>query len=309
MRAAINAALQALASNNSGIAAPTTTYAYMFWVDTSTATPTLKQRDAGNTAWVSLFQLSSSQWLFVNDILINGVTIGLGGGNDPANIVFGADALKNNIGGTANFAFGKNALINNTTGSVNIAMSLNALAGITIGSSNIGIGTDAGRWIGSGIDNTDSIGGLFIGQDSRPKTFSSIQETVIGSGVIGGGNYTTTIGVPQVIKTILRGEVITPAHSTGFYNQTTATLSVTGSITTIKCNRAGTITLTLPDAATYPGRILEIKTITAQLVVSASANVIPSIGGAATTAILPATAGKYAKLQSDGINWQIMIAN
>jgi len=32
-------------------------------------------------------------------------------------------------------------------------------------------------------------------------------------------------------------------------------------------------------------------------------------GGSAAAAILAATAGKYAELQSDGSNWQIMSAN
>lgn len=74
-------------------------------------------------------------------------------------------------------------------------------------------------------------------------------------------------------------------------------------------NGGATITLTLPSAVTYPGRLLTLKTIAAQTVVSASANVVPQAGGAAGTAILAATAGKWAQLQSDGTNWQIMMSN
>jgi hypothetical protein len=68
-------------------------------------------------------------------------------------------------------------------------------------------------------------------------------------------------------------------------------------------------TLTLPAAAGANGRMLIIKNVGAFSVVSASANVIPQIGGVAVTAILPATAGKWAMIQSNGSNWEIMMSN
>lgn len=74
-------------------------------------------------------------------------------------------------------------------------------------------------------------------------------------------------------------------------------------------NGAGSLTITLPTASSFSGRILRIKTIAAQTVVSASSNVVPLVGGAAGTAILAATAGKWADLQSDGTNWIIMASN
>lgn len=51
-RADANNALQALASNQSGSSAPTTTYPYQFWADT--AAGLLKMRNAANTAWVAV---------------------------------------------------------------------------------------------------------------------------------------------------------------------------------------------------------------------------------------------------------------
>jgi len=77
----------------------------------------------------------------------------------------------------------------------------------------------------------------------------------------------------------------------------------------IIANRAGIVTLTLPPAATAIGRQIQVRTITANTVVSNSANVIPLAGGAAGTAILAGVAGRYASLRSDGANWQIMAAN
>jgi hypothetical protein len=71
-------------------------------------------------------------------------------------------------------------------------------------------------------------------------------------------------------------------------------------------NGSGSITLTLLAAATYPGKVLYVKTIAAQTVVSASSNVKPIDSDTAGTAILAATAGKWAMLQSDGTNWVVM---
>jgi len=72
---------------------------------------------------------------------------------------------------------------------------------------------------------------------------------------------------------------------------------------------AGSTTATLPAAASFSGRILHIKTIQAQTVVSASSNVVPLAGGAAGAAILAGTAGKWATLVSDGTNWIILEGN
>jgi hypothetical protein len=58
VRLDIQSAVQALASNNMGTTAPTTTYAGMWWLDQSTGTNgTLKIRDAANAAWISKLDL------------------------------------------------------------------------------------------------------------------------------------------------------------------------------------------------------------------------------------------------------------
>ena len=72
-------------------------------------------------------------------------------------------------------------------------------------------------------------------------------------------------------------------------------------------NKSGsTLTLTLPDAASHPGRIVRVKTLQAQTVISASSNVTPIASATAGSAILPATAGAWAWLVSDGANWVMM---
>jgi hypothetical protein len=89
----------------------------------------------------------------------------------------------------------------------------------------------------------------------------------------------------------------------------TANYAMTASDGSVIFNCAATCTLTLPAAASFAGRVVRVKTLAAQLVNSASSNVKPIGTNTAGTAILAATAGKWAELQSDGSNWVIMEAN
>lgn len=75
------------------------------------------------------------------------------------------------------------------------------------------------------------------------------------------------------------------------------------------CNGSASITVTLPAASSWVGRRVRIKTRAAFTVISASSNVKPLDTDTAGTAILAATAGKWAELVSDGSNWIIMAAN
>jgi hypothetical protein len=59
----LNNALKAIAENNMGTTAPTTTYASMWWMDTSTSPATLKIRNNTNSAWVSCGNLNEMSYL------------------------------------------------------------------------------------------------------------------------------------------------------------------------------------------------------------------------------------------------------
>jgi hypothetical protein len=110
----------------------------------------------------------------------------------------------------------------------------------------------------------------------------------------------TTVATTAFVQTVAGNTIRTAVAATP------SQLTTDG---TIILNPPSACTLTLLAAATYPGRILRLKLIAAFAVTSVSANVVPLVGGAAVTAIMPATAGKYAVLQSDGTNWQIVEAN
>jgi hypothetical protein len=75
VRADINTALLAIASNNSGASAPATTYANQWWYDT--ATDTLKFRSEANDAFivVAKFDQANSKFLVVKESALNGSAI------------------------------------------------------------------------------------------------------------------------------------------------------------------------------------------------------------------------------------------
>ena len=72
LRTDINAALLALATNSSGASAPATTYAYQPWADTTAGV--LKIRNAANSAWVSVINLTNGMPVAIatNDISTTG---------------------------------------------------------------------------------------------------------------------------------------------------------------------------------------------------------------------------------------------
>ena len=79
-RSDINTGLQALASNNSGSSAPSTTYANMFWYDVTNNI--LKIRDETNSSWIDVIYINQSTGVtsILNDTLLvssGGSTTGL----------------------------------------------------------------------------------------------------------------------------------------------------------------------------------------------------------------------------------------
>jgi hypothetical protein len=89
----------------------------------------------------------------------------------------------------------------------------------------------------------------------------------------------------------------------------TADYTITGTDTWIINNKSGSaMTLTFPAASAWPGRYITVKNMQAQLVNSASSNIVPIDGTTAGTAILLAVVGNWATMVSDGTNWVIMQA-
>jgi len=123
--------------------------------------------------------------------------------------------------------------------------------------------------------------------------------------VVETGNYNTG-STRKVFIDTGSSNITLDRRQSSVVTMTNATYTVLDQDEYLIANRAGTITATLPAAASHPGRELKVKTIQAQAVDSASANVAPIGDSAAGTAILPATDGAWALLVSNGTNWIVM---
>ena len=111
--------------------------------------------------------------------------------------------------------------------------------------------------------------------------------------------------LPPVIPAVSTSSGPTPVTTTPPVTYT-ANFTVGATDVWIIVNKSGsTCTATLPSASASSGRVLYFISYQAQLLVSASANVVPQDGGSATTAILAANAGDWATIVSDGTNWVI----
>ena len=136
-----------------------------------------------------------------------------------------------------------------------------------------------------------------------------------GSEAMTGALAGTTAAFSGSVTALQLNAIGGPVTTTQFVSTTapvTKTADFTWALTEnwIINNKAGsTCVATLPDPATFVGRMIGIKNFQAQLVNSASANVVALAGGAAAVGILAAVAGRWAIMVSDGTNWQIMAGN
>ena len=120
------------------------------------------------------------------------------------------------------------------------------------------------------------------------------------TGVVPGTGYTDEREIGRM--TGLGTGLVAPVTKTGNF-------TLGANENEVICNGSASITVTLPAASSWVGRKVRIKTRAAYTVVSASSNVKPLDTDAAGTAILAATAGKWAELVSDGANWVVMAGN
>ncbi len=142
------------------------------------------------------------------EITIDGVKVGQGGGNVTTNTAVGVSALAaNEAGGTNNTAIGYQALDANTTGDQNTAVGDSALGANSTASNNTAVGYQAltanttgkdsvavGR--GAGVTQTTAIANCFIGVGAGGGVTTGSYNTFIGSGEVGvtagAGEFMTT---------------------------------------------------------------------------------------------------------------------
>ena len=158
----------------------------------------------------------------------------------------------------------------------------------------IGAGTGGGSVTSVSVVSTNG----FAGTVATATTTPAITLTTTITGVLKGNGTAISAATADV-------DYIAPSSPV----TKTANFTVAIGETWIINNKSGsTCTVTLPSAATYPGRYLTFQNNQDQSLVSASSNVIPQGGGAAGTAILTNVSGNWATLVSNGTNWVIMQA-
>ena len=108
------------------------------------------------------------------DLLVAGMTVGLGGGASPTNMAMGTGALFSNTTGFGIVAVGAYALNANTGGNYNAAFGYSALAALAAGSDNTVFGTLAGGALSGGNSNT------LIGRSAGQNIGTGSSNTIIG---------------------------------------------------------------------------------------------------------------------------------
>lgn len=224
----------------------------------------------------------------------------------------------------------------------NVRITGGTIAGITLTTPNIGAATGTsvvltGKLNGTGLELPSTANGLpgngtalrayydtsgdkaVIDARNVAVAFKPLEinasDVTLGQAAGTASGSLVTVGATQTLtnKTLTAPTITGDVTATGaallrnITTQTGATYSVSATDTHVIANRAGTVTLTLGTATL--GREITVRTITANTVVSASSNVVPCVGGSAGTAILAATAGKWAMMVGDGSSWQIQACN
>ncbi len=113
VRADLNNALSAIATNNSGSSDPSTTFASQYFANTSTGI--MQLRNTSNNGFVNLFSLTGGPQ-FAVDGLINSQNIGMGANSVSGNVCFGAASMDSAITGGGNTGIGSLTLSALTSG-------------------------------------------------------------------------------------------------------------------------------------------------------------------------------------------------
>lgn len=138
MRADMNSAFQALASNSSGATEPSTTYAYQWWYDTTT--DTLKIRNADNDAWISFaaFDQVNDTWSVTANLQFDDNEKLLLGTSDDLEIYHNGTNSIINENGTGDLLFQVGGSTKLTTTSTGVTVTGTAIATTDTDTTNTG---------------------------------------------------------------------------------------------------------------------------------------------------------------------------
>lgn len=260
----------------------------------------------GTTSGISLFTLTNSvtdKFIKVN----SNNTITLLNADDTRTFIGAGTGSVSSVGMTVPSFLSVSGTP--VTGSGTLAVSL---SGVPLPVLNGGTGganaADARNELGAACKNCNE---TLTGNKtfSGTVTLSSVSGTA--TSVIGRSSTGQVVGVTLGNGLSLSSGTLSAGGDYARYTGTSATIPATVKYVDIHNN--GTVTLTLPDAASYTGKEIVIKNSITSLVRSASPNIISfTVGTTPTvTTILSGTGteAKFAVLVSDGTYWRILQAN
>jgi len=100
-RAELNSVLAAIVSQNSGSTAPTTTYAYQWWIDTGVSPALLKLRNSANSAWITVGDVTAANLGLLTTTGAASTYLALAGGTVTGNLEIGTTGSLTFEGSTA----------------------------------------------------------------------------------------------------------------------------------------------------------------------------------------------------------------
>ncbi len=148
----------------------------------------------------------------INDIRVNDVLIGKGGGGQVTNTIVGNNSLVNNTTGVYNTAIGTGTLENNTSGRINTAIGYAALRANTTGENNTSVGANSLMLNTTGVNNTA------IGYRAMTANTTGGNNTAIGYNVLASN----TTGYQNTVM----GRNALSTNTTGFSNTAVGYLSM-----------------------------------------------------------------------------------
>lgn len=154
----------------------------------------------------------------------------------------------------------------------------------------------------TGLPVSTGVAGLGAGVAAFLSTPSSANLAAAVTGETGSGAL--VFGTSPTLVTPNIGAAVADSLQRGAPITKTLSFTVGAAENWLILNGAGSITVTLPNAAASIGREIMFNNRTANPVISSANNVVQIIGGAATNAITRSAAGAWTILISDGANWQ-----